>query len=206
MGQAQNFTPVTNDSTFYGESTDSDFYGYINVNNDLGTSQSLYWEVDSVNLPSQWQFSVCDQDICHPIGTVEANWTLPFSQGYLNMHFYPNDQEGEGFVIIRVYDSPDAEQVEYLTFRGNAISQAGIGVEAQVIALDVYPNPFSDKINVSGDIDRASYAIMDVQGKTVQKGILHNDSALNLAELNEGIYFIKIIQNGTLVTRKVIKK
>lgn len=201
---SQNFTPVTNDSTFYGSSMDSDFYGYIDIDNDQGVSQSMYWEVETVDLPSQWEFSVCDQDICYPIGTNGVEWSLPFLQGYLNMHFYPNNQEGEGFVTLRVYDYPNADQQELITFRGSALSQVGINEEIDA-QIEVYPNPVTDKLKVTGNIDGLVFYISDIQGKIIEKGELSSDSELDFSNLNEGIYFLNVIGEEYTFTKKIVK-
>ncbi|MEX2485885.1 MAG: T9SS type A sorting domain-containing protein [Brumimicrobium sp.] len=203
-GITQVFTPITNDSTFYGEASDSDFYGDIPLANDDGTSTSMYWEVDSVNLPSEWKFSVCDQDICYAIGTESVQWNLPSNGGYLNMHFYPEDQEGEGFVILKVNDSPDQNQTEYITFRGSAISSGVDNNSLEKILL--YPNPARDYVNIQSGSPNTSYEMVNVLGKQVESGKLNQEGnfKINTSSMLNGVYFITFTEKNRKITKKLI--
>lgn len=203
-GISQVFTPVTNDSTFFGEATDSDFYGDIPVGNDDGASNSMYWEVDSVNLPVGWEFSVCDQNICYPIGTQNVQWNLPSNGGYLNMHFYPNGQDGVGFVVLKVNDSPDQNQIEYLTFRANAAS-TGI-TENTLENVSLYPNPARDIVNISGGSKNTNFEMVDILGKKIKTGKLDSDGSyrINTSSMLNGVYFLTFTEKGSKVTKKII--
>lgn len=203
-GISQVFTPVTNDTTFFGEATESDFYGDIPLGNDDGASNSMYWEVDSVNLPSGWEFSVCDQNICYPIGTQNVQWNLPGNGGYLNMHFYPNGQDGEGLVVLKVNDSPNENQVEYLTFRANATS-AGI-TDNSLDEVSLYPNPANDFINITGGSANVGFEMVDILGNKIKTGKLdvNGNQKIDISSVLNGVYFITFIEKGRKITRKII--
>ncbi|WP_370897933.1 fibronectin type III domain-containing protein [Chryseobacterium gossypii] len=70
----------------------------------------------------------------------------------------------------------------------------------------VYPNPFTDVLNIS-DIARVkSVSVNDVAGRLV-KTIVNPDSALHLSDLNSGMYLLTLeMKDGTKQTIKVIKK
>lgn len=203
-GISQVFTPITNDTTFYGEATDSDFYGDIPIGNDDGASNSMYWEVDSVNLPTGWEFSVCDQNICYPKGTQNIQWNLPGSGGYLNMHFYPNGQDGEGLVVLKVNDSPNGNQVEYMTFRANATS-TGI-TENTLENVSLYPNPARDIVNISGGSKNTNFEMVDILGKKIKTGKLDSEGSyrINTSSMLNGVYFVTFTEEGNKITRKII--
>jgi hypothetical protein len=204
-GISQVFSPVTNDTTLYGDASASDFYGDIPIENDNGVSDSMYWEVDSVNLPAGWEFSVCDQSICYPIGTQNVQWNLPGNGGYLNMHFYPNGQGGEGLVVLKVNDSPNEDQIEYLTFRANAASTAGINVNS-LEEITLYPNPAVDVINITGGAANTKLEMVDILGNKVKSGRLdlNGNYKINTNAVLSGVYFIVFMEKGQKVTRKVI--
>jgi hypothetical protein len=201
---SQVFTPVTNDSTFYGVATDNDFYGDIPIGNDDGTNSSMYWEVDSVNLPAGWEFSVCDPNICYPIGTQNVEWSLPANGGYLNMHYYPNGQEGEGFVILRVNDSPNQNQIEYMTFRANATT-SGIATSS-LEEVSLYPNPANELINITGGSANTKFEMLDILGNKIKTGKLdiNGNHKINTSSVLNGVYFIVLMEKGQKVTRKII--
>lgn len=201
---SQEFEPATNDTTLYGVATESDFYGDIPLSNVNGASNSMYWEVDSVNLPSNWEFSVCDQDICYPIGTESVQWNLPGNGGYLNMHFYPNGQEGEGFVTLKVNDSPNENQTEYITFRGSALTS---GVDNNSLdKVSIYPNPAVEYFKITGGSANTDYKLVNVLGKEVKSGKLNENGNLkvNTSSMLKGVYFITFTENNQKITRKII--
>lgn len=203
-GISQVFTPVTNDSTFFGDATDSDFYGDIPIGNDDGVSDDMYWEVDSVNLPSSWEFSVCDQNVCYTKGTQNVEWILPGNGGYLNMHFYPNGQDGEGFVVLKVNDSPDENQTEYITFRGSAMTSGLTNNSLEKISL--YPNPANEFVNITGGSANTKFEMVDILGNKIKTGKLdlNGNYKINTSSVLKGVYFITLIDNGQKITRKVI--
>lgn len=204
-GISQVFSPVTNDTTLYGDASASDFYGDISIVNDNGASNSMYWEVDSVNLPTNWEFSVCDQNICYPKGTQNVQWNLPGNGGYLNMHFYPNGEAGEGLVILKVNDSPGEDQIEYLTFRANASSSAGINKNS-LEEITLYPNPSVDVINITGGTADTKLEMLDILGNKVKSGKLDSNGnyKINTTSVLNGVYFIVFMEKGQKVTRKII--
>lgn len=71
----------------------------------------------------------------------------------------------------------------------------------------VYPNPFKDNITVRQNNNSAyKIVIKDITGREImQKENLTNNTNLELSELNNGIYFINIIEKDKIYTKKIIK-
>lgn len=72
--------------------------------------------------------------------------------------------------------------------------------------LNVYPNPVTTGtfyINTSSN-DLKSVSIFDVLGKQVLKTKTSN--AVNVSTLNSGVYILKITENGSTATRKLVIK
>lgn len=81
---------------------------------------------------------------------------------------------------------------------------ADMGEELNVIS--VYPNPVTDKIFVKNTADANAVmdvSILDVNGKVVkQSGNLQNNQAIDLTELANGYYMVRIeTSEGTLIKR-----
>lgn len=70
-------------------------------------------------------------------------------------------------------------------------------------AFSVYPNPFTDAINLAG-ISSADYKLYSIDGKLIKAG--HMDQQLHVAELAKGMYLLQLTANGTTETKKIIKK
>ena len=72
--------------------------------------------------------------------------------------------------------------------------------------INVYPNPFTDVLNISDVKDVVSVSILALSGRLV-KTIAKPSSQLNLAELKSGMYLIKLsYKDGSERTVKAMKK
>lgn len=70
--------------------------------------------------------------------------------------------------------------------------------------LDVYPNPVTDVLSVSGNFNETYYyQVYDMTGRLVSKGKFVNNQ-VNLSELRAGVYLIRI--NDSKELTKIIKK
>lgn len=72
-------------------------------------------------------------------------------------------------------------------------------------SVEVYPNPFDDKINIYTDIYNGMYTIYTIEGKQVRNGELIT-SAIELSELPKGIFILEITSDNTTIRKQIIKK
>lgn len=90
------------------------------------------------------------------------------------------------------------------------ISQPGASVE-QVdhdIHISVFPNPTIQDINVNSEIEIIGIELVNNGGEIIHTSV-HLDGSLasvNISELPNGIYFIKIETNKGVVNRKIVKE
>lgn len=72
--------------------------------------------------------------------------------------------------------------------------------------IDIYPNPVSDILNISGMKNMAGFTaeVFDITGRK-QAGVL-NQSCVPMNFVNPGVYFLRITQNGYSYIQKVIKQ
>jgi hypothetical protein len=77
----------------------------------------------------------------------------------------------------------------------------------EIAGLSIYPNPVSNGtlfINTDAN-DERNVAIFDVLGKQVIN-VTTSSSAINVSNLNGGVYIVKVIENGKTATRKLVIK
>jgi len=82
------------------------------------------------------------------------------------------------------------------------------GVMEQGISLALYPNPFSDNIQITSteSID-ATIEIYGTEGRIVyQTRMIGNQETFNLSELAKGNYLVKIMYSGTFELIRMIKQ
>jgi hypothetical protein len=97
-----------------------------------------------------------------------------------------------------------------ITFNNIAVhgtQQSLTVVDSTAIKFSVYPNPFSDIINVTGvnQTGKVHYKVFTIDGKMI-KNETFEDSQINLNELSKGMYLLQLSFEGKLETRKIIKK
>lgn len=82
----------------------------------------------------------------------------------------------------------------------------GVGEISAKHDIVIYPNPFTDIITVSGDVQLQSVVIYDLSGKKIKehKG---SEKAISLHDLTSGVYLVKLnMKNGSSKTVKAVKK
>lgn len=121
--------------------------------------------------------------------TIDANGLLTASaDGTVEVVATANDTSGvTGTKIITI--SNQTVGINDLTFEN----------------LSVYPNPTNDILNIKVDEALSSIDIMDITGKVV-KTFPANSAQLNIAELENGIYFLELANESNKSVVKVIKK
>ncbi|WP_344826236.1 T9SS type A sorting domain-containing protein [Chryseobacterium ginsenosidimutans] len=75
-----------------------------------------------------------------------------------------------------------------------------------ITLVKIYPNPVSDILKISSDIDFKEYEIVDISGKTISKDRL-SSKEIPISHLSTGNYFIKLKdENRNTILLKFIKK
>ena len=97
-----------------------------------------------------------------------------------------------------------------ITFNNIAVhgTKINLGVdENSSVQFSVYPNPFSNNINVTGinDTKLATYKLFTIDGKLIKKGNLSN-APIYLNDLSRGMYLLQLSSDGKIETKKIIKK
>lgn len=82
-----------------------------------------------------------------------------------------------------------------------AVSDVAGGIKA----IQVYPNPADNILNVSNVSAKATYEIFNAAGQLITKGKL-TDGKIIVSSLIKGVYFITIDNDGTPVNTKFVKK
>lgn len=85
--------------------------------------------------------------------------------------------------------------------------------ELNTIALNVYPNPATDEVNVSFEASNADYSIslMDLQGRVVNTQSFSNLSGTQVISIatdsvSKGSYIVVVSSNGVKTTKNVVIK
>ncbi len=79
--------------------------------------------------------------------------------------------------------------------------------EDNSVALEIYPNPVEDKINVTTSSPRATLQLHDLQGRLLETiQIDRNSTTFSMNHYATGVYLLHVATQGKTVVRKVIKR
>lgn len=96
-------------------------------------------------------------------------------------------------------------QVEDYTLNIKAAGTANSVVDVKLdSAINIYPNPVTDVLNISADGDY-SYQIYAAGGQMVMSGE-NAERTINVQKLTAGLYIIKITKDGKTTSHKLLKK
>ena len=156
-------------------------------------------------------------------GTTPTNMTLLTSLASTNFS-YTDLSPPPGLVYYQIEAvnpngcTPMARTYSYSSTRSNIVDDAGlitIGINALAITNDftLYPNPTTDEISILfkqvNGISSKIIEIMDITGRIIiSKQIIVNNGDIekvNLSELSHGVYMVKIKDENSEVTERIVK-
>jgi hypothetical protein len=76
--------------------------------------------------------------------------------------------------------------------------------EYQSNNLHIYPNPTTGDLFISSNIKINNISVYNIIGKEVISDAKTNNNLLDISQLSNGVYFIKISVNNTTVTKKIV--
>lgn len=114
---------------------------------------------------------------------------------YGNGYYYIKDANGNR--IIEGDGEYGSMASHLISIKGNTTSVDAVPQET----LKVYPNPANDYLTVEGEM--TSLEVYNAIGqRMLAKMVNGNSTRINLSEFNNGIYFLRVNNNGEVTTRK----
>jgi hypothetical protein len=81
---------------------------------------------------------------------------------------------------------------------------SGVGIEEKTATdFTMYPNPADQFVRIQG-FKNADVSLLDISGKTVFATKAKDGITISLSDYAEGVYFIRLIENGLVSTQKLI--
>jgi uncharacterized protein YjdB len=81
-------------------------------------------------------------------------------------------------------------------------SKVGVG-ETGLSQIKVYPNPVKNNLHISTLGQNNNLTILNLNGQVV-KSVVNNNGTINVSDLVNGVYFIKIESSSLITTRRII--
>ena len=71
--------------------------------------------------------------------------------------------------------------------------------------VGLYPNPATTEINVSTDVEISSVEVFNVIGKRVMSTSNLSENKIDVSNLTNGIYILRISSGNSFITKKFVK-
>jgi hypothetical protein len=197
-----NNTVALTSNTFDNTQTTTSYlefdYNYDDVN---GVTDSFYVEVyDGTNWVNVFTRVTDD---C-------GSWTGPgcangFPRASIDISSYANQNCQVRFIYHDGNDWSGFVAIDNIVVSPN-VTVGAKEINQETAKLDVFPNPSNGlfEIRTQSEMIGKQYQILDISGKVVQVGRIDRiKQQINLCEVHEGIYFLRIPQSG--VTKKIVR-
>jgi len=128
----------------------------------------------------------------------------------VNTIYYFNIMAENGAGLFSPVISSNGQKVDTNT--------AGVGIKenAELISLEVFPNPFHDHIDIkfsNFQSSKIAIALIDVSGRVIkdtevkeESGMINKKIVFSDLELKQGTYFLKVEINGKAFYKKLLKE
>lgn len=107
------------------------------------------------------------------------------------------------WAIEAIYAETDAE----VTFSNIVFGGTYVSISENQSGINIYPNPFSDNINIKTEAQINSITVLSLAGiELIKESVVATKSiTVDLKNLVPGIYYLKIETNNGLIHKKIIK-
>ncbi len=205
---AQSFTITPND-TLTAEATPDQLTIFdIYMDNTQSDTIMLSWERVSLDIPAEWDYSLCDLGTCYP-GVPDGATMYPVppgSQGFLGYNVIPSLVSGTTTLVMNVWETSNPDDIETIVWIIN--SDLGTDITtASENAISIYPTIAHDVINIAWSLQQEMwFSIYDISGRIIaQQSLTDKFNSVDVSAISEGIYFTSITDRTSILkTQKII--
>jgi hypothetical protein len=197
---AQSFQAVEGTDVQYYPSANGFMDCAIHLKNLTQSPIILQYKKVSVDFPSTWDISFCDNRNCFG-GFVDEDTMSAIApddeKNSLKLSVFPNGKSDTAVVVYEVWNKYTPADKITLTY--TIMVRWGASAESYEVVTMVSPNPANDYVQ----LPVAAAQLLDVQGRIVSNT---TTGSLNLLEVPNGIYFVRFLQNNAWVNQKLVVK
>lgn len=179
-----------------------------NISSDAADT-SFTWTILEINTPGAWALSMCDPKDCYIGLNIGMNRSFNLKQtgsGPIKATFDFMSTQGSGNIKMVLSSVKTPQNADTLNFTGTAWT-TGLAETIRKKPLSFYPNPVKDQMTIQFHSKGMVHIdIFNVLGEKV-KSFSHEAAkpTISVADLENGMYFISVIENNTLYTRSFTK-
>ncbi len=195
-----------NNQSFYPKAS-----GYmdcaIHIKNDGMENLNLKYKKVSVDFPTTWDFSFCDNVNCITF-FADSGTMAPIAAGNnessMKITVYPNGFADTAVVKYAIWNVNDPNKIDTLVFNINV--RWGVSVERINQVVNVFPNPSKGTFQVAAKAEITEIQIFDLMGKKVASNIAiqSNQATIHANNLCDGGYIVKVATVQGVTTSRIV--
>lgn len=127
------------------------------------------------------------------------------SVSYDTSHTYRFWAENTNFPVVEIeYDMVNGIVEEFQWLKEIVVGNAEL--KHETVEVITYPNPANHYLNIESDLNLIVIEINDIQGRRIEKKIIHGNSKLNMSHIEDGTYLLNVYSDsGNLLQSKMIQ-
>jgi hypothetical protein len=172
------------------------------------TKDTIYfkWKKWSVNMPSAWEASICDNGHCYPSlqdsGTMAP--VVPGDNGLMSLHCTPHATFGTAIIRYTLFAINTPKKVDTLTWIINATATGIENIAIDGFFISIFLNKISIKNNTSHFSELSLY---DLSGnRAFNTKITQDESEIILPPLLNSMYILNLTGNNKIFSQKIMLK
>lgn len=117
----------------------------------------------------------------------------------------PNSSNIKSLSIDKFGNKWIGTQFGLLVYNQGGVILSTNSLPVKLSSISIYPNPTSNNLSIDTELEISEITIIDITGKIIMK-TRQNINDVSVADLSNGIYFIKLITNEKTITQKFVKQ
>jgi hypothetical protein len=192
-----------------GYTTQGDIELDIHIKNEGTENLLLLWKLTTDSKPSEWEFQVCDLNLCYDVNVAEcpenkpspmpAGATAPFI-----FHTLPHEVEGVGNFTLEIFTQADPSTI-LLTIPITSTVLFTSTKDPFIENLRLFPNPTQDFFQLSSySKEVTKLSIYNIVGKEMKSFKVQEGASYDVSGLSSGMYLVRLYDDKKRV-KKVIR-
>lgn len=202
--------PIGDNLVLIGSSSDSEIIAHLVVTNNTSSDMDIKLRRTDIEVGTGTMNYFCWAGNCFPPHIDESTSHLTLGPGESSSdiefsgHLMPNGFFGDSYVEYKFFNMNDASEFVKVETQ---FASTGVGVEDKSIEFNVYPNPASDNVTIITKYNMVSVSILNSLGQLISHENVGDDKyQMNTSNLDKGMYFIKLLSDGEMITKQLIIK
>ena len=101
------------------------------------------------------------------------------------------------YSVIAVYEEGESVPASVVVVIGESIDE-------NEVMFAIYPNPAKDYVKINSNASTFEYQLINSLGQVVISGSASGEHQIDVANINKGVYFLKVVAEGETAINKLL--